>query len=74
MRVFTSVPSIDWLFACVVVSGYTWPSNHSAREGYATIVLLRWHGNKGHTEKLVRGGELVLDNSPRHEIGSICVF
>jgi len=37
-------------------------------------VLLLWHGNKGHTEKLVRGGELVLDNSPRHEMGSICVF
>src|SRR5215470_5020898 len=42
-------------------------SNHSAHEGYATIVLLLWHGNKGHTEMLVRGEELVLDNSPRHE-------
>ena len=47
---------------------------NSAHDGYATIVLLLWHGNRGHTEMPVRGGALVLDNSPRHEMGSICAF
>src|SRR5512145_2284576 len=57
-----------------VSSGYPWPFNHSVREGYATIVLLLWHGNRGHTEMLVRGGALGFDNSPRHAMGSICAF
>jgi hypothetical protein len=59
---------------CVLVSGYPWPSNHSAHAGYATIVLLRWHSNRGHMEMLVRdgGGALVLGSIPRHEMGSIC--
>ena len=56
----------------VVVSGFTRPGNHSALEGYATIVLLLWHGNRGHTEMPVRGGAFVFDDLRRHEMGSIC--
>src|SRR5262245_17100144 len=67
------LPCIGYL-ACVVSFGYTCPLHHSAHDSYATIVWLFWHGNRGHTEMPVRGGALVLDNSPRYEMGSICAF
>src|SRR5262245_39596055 len=43
---------LQWVgyLACAVSSSSTRAFNHSAHEGYATIVLLLWHGNRGHTE------------------------
>ena len=67
MRAFTSAPSTEKPGRlCVVSPEHTWPSDHNTHEGYATIVLLLWHGNRGHAEMPVRGrGALVCGGIPR---------